>query len=287
VGSPLTHPWGFFDRTARLFVPLVLIVSILGIAGCIPATNTQTIPTSTPPAKLTTPTAAIPERPLPPTSTAPLPSATPEDAMRAWYRAWFAGDILAAKRTSTPEFAATVEAETFEGGDATDYKVLGSEGAAGALAFYISETREGVKGKTAMTVFVTSEASGKGYLVKGYEATPAGTVPAEKVPDSKTTVVETDARSAVTEALQALQEDDVPAARAVATSRFAEANPHWFTSAKGALLEFSIARTALRHDVWVVQVEEKWRGETGSVFVNFIVSDVDGAARIDRVQGWY
>lgn len=270
-----------------------LVMSLLALAaiGCTTPTNTPTTPgttpTSTPPVTTTTPIAPPVFRPEPPTSTAPLPSSTPVDAMRAWYRAWFAGDMLAAKRTSTAQFASTIDEGTFEGGDVTDYKVLGSEGAAGTIVFYISETREDVKGKTAMTVLVTAGGSGAGYLVKGYEQTPAGTVPAEKVPDSKTTVPEADARAVVTGALDALQADDMVGARQLATSRFLEANPRWFRPANSALVEFSIARTARRHDVWLVQVSERWHGEPDPIFVNFLVADVDGVARIDRIQGWY
>jgi hypothetical protein len=207
--------------------------------------------------------------------------------MRAWYRAWFAGDILAAQRASTKQFASTVDEGTFEGGDVTDYKVLGSEGAAGTIAFYISETREGVKGQTRMTVFVTANGSGDGYLVKGYDVTPKGTVPAETVPDSTTAVAEADARTAVTSALQALQQNDVAAAKALFTPRFVAANAAWFAPAKEALLDIPIATAARRHDVWVVQVVETWSGQSDPLFVNFLVVDVNGAALIDRVQGWY
>jgi hypothetical protein len=224
---------------------------------------------------------------VPPTSTKALSAATPADAMRAWYSAWFLGDVLGAQRTSTPTFGKTVDLNTFEGGDVTDYKVLGSEGAAGTIAFYISETRQEVAGSTRMTVFVTADSSGKGYLVKGYDATPKGTVPAETVPDSKTAVPKADAQAAVTGILKALQTGDVSAARSLATSRFEGANPAWFASAKGALLQYSITLTARRHGVWLVQVTETWTGESDPVFADFLVSDVSGEAKIDRVKGWY
>lgn len=279
-----------------LLAALTVTVSLLLVAGC---TDRATVtikpepPTSTVPATNTTPTpsttapAGVPARPVPPTSTAPLPSATPVDAMRAWYHAWFAGDLLAIKRTCTTDFAKTVDAETFEGGDATDYRILGSEGAAGTIAFYISETRQDVSEKTAMTVFVTADGSGKGYLVKGYEPTPAGTQPAEKVPDSTKVVPKADAQSAVMDALRALQGNDIPAAQALFTTRFVAANQAWFAPAKGALVKFSNTLTARRHDVWLVEIKETWSGEPVSFYVNFLVSDVNGTAKIDRVQGWY
>jgi hypothetical protein len=138
-----------------------------------------------------------------------------------------------------------------------------------------------------MTVFVTASGSGKGYLVKGYDPTPAGTVPAEKVSDSTTAVPEADAQAAVTGALRALQNDDVAGAQAFFTPRFVAANPAWFAPAKGGLLQFPIATALRRHDVWVVQIVETWSGQSDPVFVNFIVSDVNGDAKIDRVEGWY
>jgi hypothetical protein len=281
---------------AALAVSVVLAASVLTIAGCTTSTTTTTgpgTPTATPPATtptttpVTTTTVEIPKRPVPPTSTKPLPSAAAADAMRAWYDAWFLGDIIGAQRTSTPSFGKTVDLNTFEGGDVIDYKVLGSEGAAGTIAFYISETRQEVTGSTRMTVLVTADSSGKGYLVKGYDTTPKGTVPAETVPDSKTAVSKADAQAAVTGMLTALQGGDVSAARAFATSRFAGANPAWFASAKGALLQYSIVRTERRHSVWLIQVDEKWAGEADTVFVDLLVSNVSGEARIDRAKGWY
>ena len=292
--------WSSSQRTAQLIlgvlVALALVAVAVGTAGCIPwppSPSKTTSPVdgpqpSTPISQVPTAPAVVHERPIPPTGTAPLASATPEDAVRAWYLAWFAGDIDAAKRTSKEPFASQIDEHTFEGGDVIDYKILGTEGAAGTTAFYISETREGVAGKTPMMVLVSAADTGEGYLVKGYQDTQPGDKPAEAAPpDSKTAVNMLDAQAAVTETLRDLRDDKVPDAQALATARFVKANPRWFAPASGALLEFSIARVVRRHNVWVVQMAEKWRGEAHTLFVNYIVFTIDGDAKIDRVQGWY
>ena len=243
-------------------------------------TTPQVPPTSTSTTQLHT-------RPTPPSSTAGLPSKTPEDAVRAWYLAWFAGDMDAAKRTSTASFAGDISEHTFEGGDAWEYKILGTEGAAGKLAFYVRETRQDAP-PTDMTVFVVADDSGNGYLVNGYEDTPAGTVPASPAsPDSAAVVPKDAAQTAVTALLQALQKDDVAGAKALTTARFAKANPSFFAPASGALTEFPIDSVVRRHDVWVAHVAEKWAGESETLWVNIVVETLNGSAKIDRVQGWY
>jgi hypothetical protein len=225
------------------------------------------------------------ERPALPKSTAPRASATAEGAVRAWYLAWFAGDMDAAKRTSTESFAVTISEHTFEGGDVTDYKLLGTEGAMGTTAFYIRETRQDAP-QRAMTVLVVGRDSGNGYLVSGYEDTPADTVPASPArPDGSSAVGRTAAVAAVTGSLQALTNDDVEAAKAFATTRFVKANPSWFSPASGALTQFSVVSALRRHDVWVVQVTETWRAETFPT--TYVVQTVSGKARVDRVKGWY
>jgi hypothetical protein len=286
-------------RAARVVLSMLavsaLVATAVGTAGCTGwpfGKQVVVIPghqPSTPGSRTTTePLAATHTRPTPPTDTKPLASATPEDAMRAWYLAWFAGDMDAAKRTSTESWASQIDENTFEGGDVTDYKVLGSEGAAGTIAFYISETREDVPGKTPMTVLVSANDACDGYLVKGYDTTQPGDKPASPPsPEPAAAVNMQDAQYTVTQTLRDLQSDKAAEAQVLATPRFVKANPSWFAPASGALVDFSIARVVRRHNVWVVQMAEKWQGETSTLYANYVVDNVNGDAKIDRVQGWY
>jgi hypothetical protein len=290
-----------------LLLAAVLVGVVLGASGCsllgkkgvpVVAPPSSAVPTSS---ALTSSTAAAPattspppvvppavvrKRPTPPKSTAPRPLATQLGAVRAWYVAWFMGDMNAAKRVSTTRFAKTINEGTFEGGDVTAYKILGTEGAAGTEAFYVSETRQGQTQKQAMTVLVGMTGAGGAFLVKGYEQTAAGTVPASPPPaDSTSTVSVTAARTAVMSALYDLRNDRVTRAKTFATSRFVDANPRWFSPASGALLKYSVVSAARRHNVWIVRTSQTWR--SGVYYPAFVVERVSGKARIDRVSDWY
>jgi ketosteroid isomerase-like protein len=211
---------------------------------------------------------------------------TPEAGVDAWFAAVAKGDLAAAKKTATSDFAAVIDESTFEGRDPkTSYRITDTSVDGDIATVDVQESPTDAPAQLATTFTLKKQADGR-WLISEYNVSATGEPATGSSSGGSSSTASTfgraDAMAVVDQMLGGLT-GTVPLsdAQAAATDRFKGENPDWIQHASA--FSYKITDAVQEGDVWIVTTQETWQSgdETG----RYTVIIANGKGLVDARDG--